>query len=81
MKKTADGFDKLDKAIGEGSIAVFAEIKSPPVAAESELIELKIVLPSQWSLELLERIEGCIDDFGKEKGIVKSRTVGEGRVR
>lgn len=78
-KEGVGSFDNIDKAIGEGSIAVFADVKAPPFAAESELIELKIVLPSKWSSQLLERIEECIDDFGREKGIGRSKTIGEGK--
>lgn len=80
-KPSTDGFQKMDEAIGGGSIAVFAKIKSPPFAAQSELIELRIVLPSKWSSQLLDRIEKCIDDFGDENGLGKAKTIDEGNVR
>lgn len=71
-------FAEIDKAIAAGGIAVFSEIKAPPFIAETELIEIKIVLSSRWSSELLERIEACIDDFGEEKGAGKTMTMNEG---
>ncbi len=77
---TRQDFAKFDKAIAAGEIAVFSEIKAPPFVSETELIEIKIVLPLKWSSELLERIEACIDEFGEEKGAGKTITADEGTV-
>jgi len=71
-------FAAMDKAIADGAIAVFCDIKTPPFAAQSELIDIKIVLPSKWSSELVERIEACIDEFGEQKGIGKTHVTDEG---
>jgi hypothetical protein len=71
-------FVKFDRAIGEGTIAVFSEIKASPFGSESNLIELKVLLPSRWSSHLLEEIEACIDVFGEERGMGKTKVEGEG---
>ena len=73
-----EDFAAVDSAIAEGAISVFAEIRVPPCEAQSELIDMKILLPAKWSSELLEQIEGCIDKFTEEKGIGKTKIVDEG---
>ena len=71
-------FVEFDRAIGEGTIAVFSEIKASPYGSESNLIELKVLLPSRWSSHLLEEIEACIDVFGEERGMGKTKSEGTG---
>jgi hypothetical protein len=76
-EKSIDSFEKMDKAIAEGAIAVFVDVKEPPFHAESELIDIKIILPSKWSSTFVQRIDECIDDFCKEKRLGKPITVDE----
>jgi hypothetical protein len=68
----------MDMAIDHGAIAVFCDIKTPPFKSKSELIEVKIVLPSRWTSELLERLEAFLDEFGEEKGAGRTRVTEEG---
>ena len=77
-KQDIQNFSEFDRAIGQGSITVFAEIKASPFGSESNLIELKVLLPAKWSSNLLDKIEACIDVFSAERGLGTTEVVEEG---